>query len=116
MPGDADRGGRFDADDFVLVLAAGEYKNGIAGNSTFSEGDWNGDQDFDSSDLVFTFQSGAYIAAPAKAAIRAAVEFLFNQPARSLRNQHSHPKPGDGDLQNFHTVDKLFAFGTEDGI
>ena len=34
-PGDANRDGRFDSVDFVQVFQAGEYEDGIAGNSTW---------------------------------------------------------------------------------
>ena len=35
----------------------------ISGNSTFEEGDWNGDGEFDSRDFVFVFQFGSFDAA-----------------------------------------------------
>ena len=34
-----------------------------ARNSTFADGDWDGDGDFTTSDLVLAFQAGAYVAA-----------------------------------------------------
>ena len=37
----------------MLVFQAGEYEDGVTGNSTFVEGDWNLDGDFDSTDFVF---------------------------------------------------------------
>ena len=46
--------------DLIMVLEAGEYEDGIEGNSSFAEGDWNGDGDFNSNDLIFAFVSGSY--------------------------------------------------------
>jgi hypothetical protein len=57
------QGGRFvDASDWRsdwlnLAQQAGEYEDGIANNSIFEEGDWNGDGDFDSHDMVMAFQA-----------------------------------------------------------
>ena len=67
--------GVFDSSDFVFVLQIGEYEDGIDGNSTFSEGDWNGDGDFDSGDFVFVFQAGTYVTGEGNqaAAIAAAI-------------------------------------------
>ena len=39
-----------------IVLQAGEYEDGIPKNSTFEEGDWNGDGDFTTADLVWAFK------------------------------------------------------------
>jgi hypothetical protein len=62
IPGDADRNGVFNSSDLVAVLAAGEYEDGITGNSTWEEGDWNGDGDFTTADIVLAFEFGAYSA------------------------------------------------------
>jgi hypothetical protein len=32
----------------------------LANNSSWEDGDWNGDGEFDSSDLVFAFANGSY--------------------------------------------------------
>jgi hypothetical protein len=61
VPGDANRDGRFDSSDLVQVLQAGEYEDGIAGNSMQDEGDFNGDGDFTTADLVFAFAAGSYV-------------------------------------------------------
>ena len=58
--GDADLNGRFDSEDLVAVFIAGQYNDGIDGNSTWATGDWNCDGEFDSEDLVAAFISGAY--------------------------------------------------------
>ena len=46
----------------LLVFAAGEFEDDIVGNSTWEEGDWNGDGDFSTGDLVAAFQIGHYSA------------------------------------------------------
>ena len=48
--GDVDYDGDFDGDDLNAVGA--EYEDSIANNSTWKEGDWNGDREFTSEDLV----------------------------------------------------------------
>ena len=58
--GDADLDGVFDSNDMVQVFVAGEYEDGIPGNSTWAEGDFGGDGEFDSDDMVLAFQTGAY--------------------------------------------------------
>ncbi len=50
--GDANKDGHFDGIDLIIVFEAGEYDDGIDQNSTWSTGDWTGDREFDSSDLV----------------------------------------------------------------
>jgi hypothetical protein len=47
----------------VHVFQVGEYEDAIAGNSTWSDGDWTNDNEFDSSDLVAAFQDGHYVEA-----------------------------------------------------
>jgi hypothetical protein len=61
LPGDANRDGRFDSGDLVMVMAAGEYEDSIADNSTWAEGDWNEDGDFTTSDLVLALSVGWYV-------------------------------------------------------
>lgn len=56
--GDSNLDGVFDQTDFVVAMTAGEYQDGRSGNSGWSEGDWNGDGDYDSQDLIFALQSG----------------------------------------------------------
>ena len=50
--GDADMDGLFSSADFVEVFVIGEYEDDIDGNSTWGEGDWDGDADFTSGDFV----------------------------------------------------------------
>ena len=58
--GDSNLDGQFNSSDFVVVFTAGQYEDGIAGNSIWESGDWNGDTEFDSSDFVQAFQTGGY--------------------------------------------------------
>ena len=50
-------------DDFVQVSKPVNTKT-TSPNSTWDEGDWNGDGDFDSSDFVIAFQTGLYQSSP----------------------------------------------------
>ncbi|MCA9151203.1 MAG: lamin tail domain-containing protein, partial [Planctomycetales bacterium] len=56
--GDVDLDGKFDSHDLVLVFQVGEYEDGIAGNSSWADGDWDGDGDFTTSDFTFALQNG----------------------------------------------------------
>ncbi|MCA9213998.1 MAG: hypothetical protein KDB27_13090 [Planctomycetales bacterium] len=47
--------------------------DGVYRSSTFETGDWNGDREFDSADLVFLFSAGTY-STPAARLIAAAVD------------------------------------------
>jgi hypothetical protein len=58
--GDANLDGIFDSSDLVEVLAVGEYEDSTGDNSGWADGDWDGDQDFGSSDLVIAFADGGY--------------------------------------------------------
>jgi hypothetical protein len=66
QPGDANADGLFTSADLVQVFQAGEYEDGIAGNSNWGDGDWDNDNDFTSGDLVVAFQSGKYEQAAAE--------------------------------------------------
>ena len=57
---DANLDGRFDTSDLVAIFQRGEYEDAIAGNSTWSDGDWNCDGDFTTSDLVVALQKGGW--------------------------------------------------------
>lgn len=63
--GDADLNYVFDSRDLVRLFQIGEYEDNIPNNSTWDEGDWNGDGEFDSSDLLLAAQHAGYIAVPA---------------------------------------------------
>ncbi|MCA9167735.1 MAG: PEP-CTERM sorting domain-containing protein [Planctomycetales bacterium] len=71
--GDSNLDKQFDSGDFVAVFSAGQYEDGIAGNSGWGQGDWNGDGDFDSGDFVAAFSAGGYEAGP-RAAVAAVPE------------------------------------------
>lgn len=55
------------------------FEDGRVRNSTFEQGDWNGDAEFDSRDLIYAFQAGTYEVAeePAESQIAAAVDWLL---------------------------------------
>ena len=61
--GDSNLDGIFGSGDLVAIFQAGEYEDGIPGNSNWTTGDWNCDGEFDSSDLVTAFVRGSYTAA-----------------------------------------------------
>ncbi len=61
--GDANLDRRFDSSDLVQVFIQGEYEDHLTGNSTWAEGDWNGDGEFSSEDLVLAMQDGGYVVA-----------------------------------------------------
>ncbi len=58
--GDADLNGAFDSQDFVSTFQAGEYRDQVAGNSTWEEGDWTGDGEFDEYDILLSMVTGGY--------------------------------------------------------
>jgi hypothetical protein len=60
VPGDADMDRDFDSFDLELLRGLGEFEDGIQENSTWREGDFSGDGDFDAGDLLAAFMFGAY--------------------------------------------------------
>ncbi|MCP4189120.1 MAG: hypothetical protein GY768_00680 [Planctomycetaceae bacterium] len=58
--GDVDFNGAFDSADLIVVNQAGEYEDGQSGNSTWEEGDWDGDGEFTTADLVFAFRRSRF--------------------------------------------------------
>lgn len=58
--GDANLDGIFDTADFLQVFAAAEYNDQLPNNSSWATGDWNGDGDFGTGDLIVAFQDGGY--------------------------------------------------------
>ncbi len=58
--GDADLNQSFDSGDLTTIEQAGEYEDRLVGNSTWREGDFTGDAEFDRRDLVAAFQAGGY--------------------------------------------------------
>jgi len=67
--GDSDVNGEFNSSDLVIVFSAGEYEDGVAGNSTWGTGDWNADLEFGSGDLVAAFTDGGYEQGPKAGAV-----------------------------------------------
>ena len=53
--------GIFNSSDLIVVFQAGEYEDGLCCNSTWHEGDWNGDAEFDSADLVMALRVGGFV-------------------------------------------------------
>ena len=58
--GDVTHDGKFDPSDLTALFQAGTFEDSVDANADWSTGDWNGDQDFDSSDLVFALRYGRY--------------------------------------------------------
>jgi hypothetical protein len=58
--GDATLDRLFNSSDLVQVFVAGKYEDGLFHSAGWSEGDWNGDGEFDAADLSLAFQSGVY--------------------------------------------------------
>jgi hypothetical protein len=62
-PGDANLDSVFNSLDLIAVLAVGKYEDAFTDNANWSEGDWNGDREFDTRDIVLAWQQGGYSAA-----------------------------------------------------
>lgn len=58
--GDSNLDGVFNPSDFVTVFQAGEYEDDVDGNSGWADGDWNGDSDYNTNDLVYVFTLDDY--------------------------------------------------------
>jgi uncharacterized protein YjbI with pentapeptide repeats len=71
--GDANLDGVFNNGDLVTLLQAGEYEDGLYGNSSWGTGDWDGDGDFTRQDLALALQDGGYGQGP-RAALAAVPE------------------------------------------
>ena len=54
--GDANLDGVFNSSDLQFVFANGEFEDTLLLNSSWDEGDWNGDCEFDSDDLDFVLE------------------------------------------------------------
>ncbi|MCA9199202.1 MAG: hypothetical protein KDA87_16770 [Planctomycetales bacterium] len=62
--GDANLDGVFNTADLTAVFEAGQYEDAVANNSTWATGDWDGNGEFDSSDLVLAFQDAGFETLP----------------------------------------------------
>ena len=103
-------------------MQAGEYQDAETGNSTFSEGDWNGDGDFTSSDFVWAFKYGNYREAEAGVAAMAtdaSIRSLSADDVAPLRTRAlhtvaedrartTHRSIGQQVRLDYQTVDSLF--------
>jgi hypothetical protein len=58
--GDANLDGVFNSVDLTQIFTAGEYEDEWLGNSTWAEGDFDGDGDLTTHDLVVAMTSGGY--------------------------------------------------------
>ena len=91
--GDANLDGQFDSSDFIRVFEKNEYEDDQVRNSTWSTGDWDGNLEFDSGDIVFAFAAGGYEAGPRVEAVSipepstAFIFWLGNFCALSLRRR-----------------------------
>jgi hypothetical protein len=60
-PGDANLDGVFNSSDLIEALKRGEYEDNVAHNSNWMDGDWDGNGDFETGDLVYAIQIGNYL-------------------------------------------------------
>ncbi len=90
--GDSNVDGIFNTRDLVLVLQAGEYEDGIPGNSTWAEGDWDCDGDFTTNDLVLALRDGGYTYAslPASDPMPSPVALVNLASAMTAEDSASH--------------------------
>jgi hypothetical protein len=68
IPGDSNLDGTFNSADLVLVFSAGKFEDQVNFDATWADGDWNGDLEFSTKDIVAAFQEGGYVAEAARAA------------------------------------------------
>ena len=66
--GDANLDGEFATQDLILVFQAGQFEDGVPGNSTWATGDWSGDTEFTTADFLLAFQAGGFEKGPRPAA------------------------------------------------
>jgi hypothetical protein len=62
--GDANLDRAFDSSDLIETFESRKYEDDLPGNASWSEGDWDGDGDFTTGDLVLAFQDGGYERGP----------------------------------------------------
>jgi hypothetical protein len=61
LPGDSNLDGVFNSSDIIHVLTRGEYEDNLPVNSDWSDGDWDGNGDFESGDFIYAIQAGHYV-------------------------------------------------------
>jgi hypothetical protein len=79
--GDSNLDGQFSTSDLILVLQAGIYEDGIAGNGSWAAGDWDGDLDVTSRDFVVALRAGGFEAGPRTAAAAGARAAAVPEPS-----------------------------------
>ncbi len=62
--GDANCDGLFDSSDLISMFQSNEFEDGIANNSQWPDGDFDGNGEFDSTDLVLAQKSDLYEVPP----------------------------------------------------
>lgn len=67
--GDANLDQLFDSRDVVIVFQAGQFEDAIAGNSNWESGDWDGDCDFTTSDLILAFREDSFENGPRRSLV-----------------------------------------------
>jgi hypothetical protein len=80
-------------------IQAGEYEDTIVSNSSYEDGDWNGDGEFDSADSVLAFQAGHYNQV---AAVVALCSTFVDDEAPSPKKETSGPNVTDVDVALAH--------------
>lgn len=58
--GDANYDGKFDSSDIVQLYQHAQFEDGILHNSTWATGDFNGDREFTTDDLICIFEKSIY--------------------------------------------------------
>ena len=71
--GDVNFDGVFDSNDLIRLFQFNEFEDGIAGNSVYSDGDWDLNGEFDSQDLLFALDRMGYQTGTPPAAVAAAI-------------------------------------------
>ncbi|MCA9150358.1 MAG: CotH kinase family protein [Planctomycetales bacterium] len=84
LPGDANHDGVFNTADLLQVMQAAEFEDGIANNSTWEEGDWNRDGEFDSRDFVLAFMINTFVGDDAPAARAASMMSLQDEALQNV--------------------------------
>lgn len=64
MIGDINGDHLFDHADLTRLFEIGEFEDHVTNNSTFDEGDWDGDGEFTTRDLILAMESGLYSLGP----------------------------------------------------
>ncbi|MCA9218656.1 MAG: hypothetical protein KDB27_36555, partial [Planctomycetales bacterium] len=76
----------FDSSDLLAVFQVAEYEDDIQGNSTWADGDWDGDGDFGTSDLVLAFQDAGFVQAAQGSQASGTIQEKTNQSPKWLHD------------------------------